>query len=75
MLQGSVLTRSPMHFPPLAALTFIDLVVIRVPPSHELEQVPLFHAPHSQSVGTARLKILFEIDDLIRVGLSYNFLL
>ena len=51
-LQGSLMVRFPIHFPPWIALTFIDLVLVRVPAPHELEQPSMVHEFHSQSIGT-----------------------
>ena len=57
MLQLSVTFEEPEHSsPPFAASTFLVLMLVRIPPPHDVEQVPFCHSCHSQS--TLHLKIV-----------------
>ena len=50
VLHCSVVFDGPEHsFPPWACDIFSDLMFVRVPPPHSLEQSPICQSPHSQS--------------------------
>ena len=57
VLQGSGISLLPLHLPPLLSTTFLILVFFSVPPSHDLEQSPIFHSLQPQLIFSAKFGI------------------